>query len=528
MGSMSYDEYIAYLKQTVEDNYLISVVESKALESVTASDEAIKTWYDTKLEEQKTKYDDDPSAYKDDMEYYNMYGGEPVLYTPKGYHRILQIYTTAKSSLGSEYTALKGEIAALLSEYGELAVADELSGEENNSERLKEIVKEYRDKKKEADDMFEEHYKDAREKIEEAYEKLEAGTPFSEVMMEYTEDVNIKNELKLRDMIQKLPKFCMDFFIGIDADKSSRTKIAYAYDLQTFFEYMKSANPSLKKYDIRDYPISLLDQISPSDIEEYLFYLKYYEKDGVVHTNDERGIKRKLASLRTFYNFYFRKEFIDTNPASKVTLPKIHEKNIIRLDTDEVAQLLDEVESGDSLSKNQQRFHEKTKVRDLALMTLLLGTGIRVSECVGLDMDDVDFKNNGIKVHRKGGADVIVYFGDEVRDALLSYWEERSIITPAEGHANALFLSLQRKRISVRSVENLVKKYSRLVTTVKNITPHKLRSTYGTTLYQETGDIYLVADVLGHKDVNTTRKHYAAQEDSRRRAAARVVHLRED
>ena len=306
----------------------------------------------------------------------------------------------------------------------------------------------------------------------------------------YYEDVNIKNELKLRDMIQKLPKFCMDFFIGIDADKSSRTKIAYAYDLQTFFEYMKSANPSLKKYDIRDYPISLLDQISPSDIEEYLFYLKYYEKDGVVHTNDERGIKRKLASLRTFYNFYFRKEFIDTNPASKVTLPKIHEKNIIRLDTDEVAQLLDEVESGDSLSKNQQRFHEKTKVRDLALMTLLLGTGIRVSECVGLDMDDVDFKNNGIKVHRKGGADVIVYFGDEVRD----------------------FLSLQRKRISVRSVENLVKKYSRLVTTVKNITPHKLRSTYGTTLYQETGDIYLVADVLGHKDVNTTRKHYAAQE----------------
>ena len=147
---------------------------------------------------------------------------------------------------------------------------------------------------------------------------------------------------------------------------------------------------------------------------------------------------------------------------------------------------------------------------------------------LGLDMDDVDFKNNGIKVHRKGGADVIVYFGDEVRDALLSYWEERSIITPAEGHANALFLSLQRKRISVRSVENLVKKYSRLVTTVKNITPHKLRSTYGTTLYQETGDIYLVADVLGHKDVNTTRKHYAAQEDSRRRAAARVVHLRED
>ena len=344
----------------------------------------------------------------------------------------------------------------------------------------------------------------------------------------YYEDVNIKNELKLRDMIQKLPKFCMDFFIGIDADKSSRTKIAYAYDLQTFFEYMKSANPSLKKYDIRDYPISLLDQISPSDIEEYLFYLKYYEKDGVVHTNDERGIKRKLASLRTFYNFYFRKEFIDTNPASKVTLPKIHEKNIIRLDTDEVAQLLDEVESGDSLSKNQQRFHEKTKVRDLALMTLLLGTGIRVSECVGLDMDDVDFKNNGIKVHRKGGADVIVYFGDEVADALENYIEaDRKVITPLSGHEEALFLSTQRKRMGVQAIENMVKKYARQVTPNKKITPHKLRSTYGTSLYKETGDIYLVADVLGHKDVNTTKKHYAAIDEDRRRMAASAVKLRE-
>ena len=86
---------------------------------------------------------------------------------------------------------------------------------------------------------------------------------------------------------------------------------------------------------------------------------------------------------------------------------------------------------------------------------------------------------------------------------------------------------MQNRRINVRSVENLVKKYSRLVTTVKNITPHKLRSTYGTTLYQETGDIYLVADVLGHKDVNTTKKHYAAQADSRRRMAARAVQLRE-
>lgn len=208
-------------------------------------------------------------------------------------------------------------------------------------------------------------------------------------------------------------------------------------------------------------------------------------------------------------------------------MPKLHEKNIVRLDVDEVAILLDEVESGEKLTKRQQAYHEKTKVRDLAILTLMLGTGIRVSECVGLDMDDVDFKNNGIKIHRKGGKEVIVYFGEEVCEALLNYMEERENITPVEGHANALFLSMQNKRISVRSVENLVKKYSKLVTNLKNITPHKLRSTYGTNLYRETGDIYLVADVLGHKDVNTTKKHYAALEDERRRTAAKYVRLRE-
>jgi len=343
----------------------------------------------------------------------------------------------------------------------------------------------------------------------------------------YHENVNIKNELHLRELISELPPFCKQFFIGIEPTTSSGTRIAYAYDLACFFDYLHETNPICKKKKITEIPLSILDSLSPLDIEEYLFYLKYYEKDGVAHTNDERGLKRKLASLRTFYNYFFKNELIDTNPAVKVDMPKIHEKTIVRLDVDEVAQLLDEVESGESLTSRQQMYHQRTKTRDLALLTLLLGTGIRVSECVGLDLDDVDFKNNGIKVHRKGGAEVVVYFSDEVMEALLNYVEERRMITAVDGHTNALFLSLQNKRITVRAVENLVKKYSKLVTNLKNITPHKLRSTYGTSLYRETGDIYLVADVLGHKDVNTTRKHYAAIEDERRRQAAKYVKLRD-
>ena len=147
--------------------------------------------------------------------------------------------------------------------------------------------------------------------------------------------------------------------------------------------------------------------------------------------------------------------------------------------------------------------------------------------CAYLNLDDIDFKNGGIHIHRKGGKEVTIYFGTEVEDALLDYLEERHEIEAFPGHEQALFLSLQKKRISVRSVENLVKKYAQLVAPLKKITPHKLRSTYGTNLYRETGDIYLVADVLGHADVNTTKKHYAALEDERRRSARNAVTLRE-
>ena len=245
------------------------------------------------------------------------------------------------------------------------------------------------------------------------------------------------------------------------------------------------------------------------------------------YTNDERGKRRKLASLRSFYNYFFRDEQIKSNPASLVPMPKLHDKEIVRLDPNEVAILLDQVEDGTKMTKSQMKFHDKTKVRDLALLTLLLGTGIRVSECVGLDISDVDFDNLAIKVRRKGGYEDVVYFGEEVEEALLSYLDQRKHMIPMSGHEDALFLSLQNRRMAVRSVENLVKKYASLVTTTKKITPHKLRSTYGTTLYQETGDIYLVADVLGHKDVNTTRKYYAAMKDDHKRKAAKTVKLRE-
>ncbi len=339
--------------------------------------------------------------------------------------------------------------------------------------------------------------------------------------MSYNEELQNKNILKLRKMLDELPDYCSDFFRGIENVTSHRTRLAYAYDLTLFFNYLKEKGYSVDRFEI-------LNLLTVSDLEKYIEYLNYFvvEKNGVkqVHKNNEKGKSRKIASLRTFFKYFYKKQKISSNPASLIDMPKIHSKEIVRLEVDEVAKLLDTIEKETPVSKIEKFYHEKTKARDLALVILLLGTGMRVSECVGIDIKDIDFKQSGIKITRKGGNESIVYFGDEVKKYLLEYLEERvKILT----NTDALFLSLQKTRITVRTVQNLVKKYSKKVTTLKNISPHKLRSTYGTNLYKETGDIYLVADVLGHKDVNTTRKHYAHLDDEHRKKAAKVIKLRD-
>lgn len=345
----------------------------------------------------------------------------------------------------------------------------------------------------------------------------------------YHDQTDIENTLKLRELLKELPPFARDYFRASEATTSTRTRLSYAYDLRVFFQFLLDENPAFKDFTMKDFKVSILDELGALDIEEYQEYLKVYHAGDKIMTNKERGIKRKLASLRSFYAYYYKREMIHNNPTVLIDMPKIHDRTITRLDADEVVLLLDYIEhAGDSLTGQKKVYYEKTRYRDMALVTLLLGTGIRVSECVGLDVEDIDFKNNGIKVTRKGGNEMVVYFGEEVECALRNYLNVRAGITPVAGHEHALFYSTQRKRITIRAVENLVKKYAQQITTTKKITPHKLRSTYGTALYQETGDIYLVADVLGHKDVNTTKKHYAALDDQRRRQAASAVRLRED
>lgn len=334
----------------------------------------------------------------------------------------------------------------------------------------------------------------------------------------------LKEMNKLESIIKKLPSFCRDFFIGIETTSTVKTQIRYAYDLDLFFNYIRT------ELGVKDITLEYMDALTPKDIEEYLHYSSaYVDRQGFERTNGSASKSNKLSALRSFYKYFYSHGLLHSNPALLVNTPKVRDKAIVKLEPDEVSKIIDKIQTGEGLSKRQLEFADKTRYRDIAIFTLLLATGMRVSECVGINLSDISFEASEIKILRKGLKEQIIYFSDEVETALKNYIEfERDSLLGSNKEEDALFISMKHKRIAVRTVEDIVKKYVSSDITVKNISPHKLRSTFGTQLYNATGDIYLVAAALGHENVNTTKKHYAKMDTERIRNARNIVRVRKD
>lgn len=343
----------------------------------------------------------------------------------------------------------------------------------------------------------------------------------------YFETRNLITVEKTRELRKKLPFICNEFFIGIEPNTTELSRLGYAQDLLIFFDFLKTQINEFIDINIKYFDYGTLEKVSTTHIEMFLDYLTYYTYNGKELSNTKKTKSRKLASIKAFFKYNYNKNNLPNDPASKIRTPKCEQKPILRLETNEVAELISTAESGNELEGRQVAFNKHTNKRDVAILSLFLGTGIRISELVGLDIMDIDFRVNGFRITRKGGNQTILYFSDEVAVALYDYLDERSLNEKVDNEP-ALFVSLQNKRICVRSVENLVKKYAHIISPLKNITPHKLRSTYGTALYQQTNDIYVVAEVLGHRDINTTKKHYAAISEEIKRNAANKVWLRKD
>jgi len=343
---------------------------------------------------------------------------------------------------------------------------------------------------------------------------------------EYQNDLQLSLDKKTKELVKQLPDFTKKFFKDLKTKgMSERTRVEYAYDLKRFFDYISSSagfkNVSLNACTASD----VLDKLTYDDIQEYLDTLNTHtvinkkgkEKE-VISSPSSKA--RKISSLRSFYKFYFKIGEIKNNLADLMELPKIPDKNIVVMDKDQVSRILNAVSDTTGMSDGEIKRHNKIIKRDYAIMMLFFGTGIRVSELVGIDESDIDFHDASLFITRKGGDEDEVFFGPEVQDALEDYVNNGRNELLDNSEDTALFISMQHKRMTVRNVQLMIKGYASKAGLNMKVTPHALRRTFGTSLYENTGDIYLVADALHHSSVETTRKHYANMSKDHKRIAA--------
>ena len=342
----------------------------------------------------------------------------------------------------------------------------------------------------------------------------------------HKDELDRVNMEKTKNILKELPPYVSDYFISRKSNTTTRTRLSYVYDLRNFFRYLLvnvplPSNPeSIECISVDDLKI-----VKAKEIEAFLEYLQT-DSDNMNHKS---GVARKYASLSSFFDYLYRNDLIPENPCAKVLKVRPpQDTRIIRLAPDEVVRFLDAIEFGKgNFTERQKAYLKNTMLRDLTIATVFLGTGIRLSELVGLNISDIYFDKCQISILGKGDKYRMVAMSDETIDTLRRYLEERSKIQPADKLSeDALFLSSQRKRINPQTVENLIVKYAEAIGLQDRITPHKLRKTYGTELYLETEDIYLVANSLGHSNVNTTKNHYVAQTEQNLLDARNKVKLR--
>lgn len=328
---------------------------------------------------------------------------------------------------------------------------------------------------------------------------------------------------RLDKLLCELPPYVRTFVNAKSASKSIRTLLGYTQDLKTFFYYITKNNPKYYDQNLSAIAFDDIASLGIHDIEEYVTFVKYYESDDVydragnkkTRHNGDDAIRRKIASLSTFYGYFYKLDEIPGNPVQKFELPKRKDKDIITLEDDEVSVLLSSLEDQSIWTDAEMKYHKKTKYRDLALYTLLLSTGLRISEATNLDIDDLDFSHEQFRIRRKGGKQQAIGMSPAVASTLTDYIESERPFLVKSNEDKALFCSIRKQRLSARQVEAMTRQINLKLFPLKHITPHKMRSTFGTKLQEEYGDIYLTASALGHSDIATTKKHYAKMDQEK-------------
>ena len=336
---------------------------------------------------------------------------------------------------------------------------------------------------------------------------------------------------KLSNFLSQLPDFVFEYIEMAYSGESVNTQIGYSIDIKVFLEYLRK----FKFKDVaalEDFTPEHMEQVTLRDLTAFQAYLREYEADIVTldgrhmkctRRNSEYGINRKLSGIRGLFSYMYKNDMLTQNVTDKIDFKKIHQKMKRPLSSQETVALIDCIYNGENYFTGRDLAeYENRRLRDVALFTAYLGTGCRVSELINLDITDVDFDSSSFIVTRKGGDQQEVFMPVQVENELFAYMQKR-LETENAKDEKALFLSRLGKRMTAQSVEKNLKKYCRAVgiTDPDKTRPHALRRTFACNLIADGIDIKMVAELMGHKNIEVTHKYYAQYASQKRKEVMR-------
>ena len=352
-------------------------------------------------------------------------------------------------------------------------------------------------------------------------------------------DSNIIDECMALE--SQLPTFMRDYFIYLRGAVAVTTRRAYLNDIKFFCSYLIESGLYTSAESLAEISLDDFAEISARDVNIFLgdYCNRYYKEvnsDKVLYENNNKSLARKKSSISTLFKFLYRNEQLKddiTGGFNPIKLPKPQPDAIKRLEIDEVANMLDAVESGQGLTDREKDYWLKPKLRDKAILVLFITYGLRLNELRELNISSFNFSRGEFMIYRKRGKEVLMPINEACERVVKDYisFERPKSDDLADEYKDALFLSLQKKRMTARSIRDLVKKYTSIAMKTsrdKGYSPHKLRATAATSLIETGFSIYDVQNLMDHDNVTTTQLYAAHRKNLKRDIVENFNWLDED
>lgn len=323
--------------------------------------------------------------------------------------------------------------------------------------------------------------------------------------------------LECEGLEAKLPKSLRSYFVYLKGNVLPQTRLAYLRDVHFFFQYLIQETTLTDADRTDEIKIEELNQITAMDVNIYMDYCRKYKVDDgksiTIYENNNKTLSRKKSSISVLFKQLYRDGLIDNNITDgfdPIRVPRPGEREIKALQDDEVMIMLDAVSTGSHLTEHERVYWEKTKLRDKAILILFLTYGLRLSELQQLNVSSFNFSRGEFKIYRKRDKESTMPINQSVEMVLRDYLnnEREHVVVQNPIDEDALFLSLQGKRMTQRAIRDLVKKYTSIPLHTGRrggYSPHKLRATAATSLIGRGNSIYDVQALLDHEQVTTTQ-----------------------